>query len=84
MIMFLFYAIFFTSMTFAVFGGSGNKMLFLFIMLSFIINQIVTMLYGISTSQTGFILLPVFQFFLVMLTYFYLSGNAPVWDEDED
>ncbi len=77
MIVFLFYVLFLTSMTLAVFGGRGNVALFSFIIISFIFYNTVLVLYGISTSQIGFILMVVFQFFLTLLTFIYLNNDAP-------
>jgi hypothetical protein len=89
-IVFFFYAIFLICMTLSVFGGRGNPLLFISIIISFILYNTVLVLYGISTSQIGFILMVVFQFFLTLLTFIYLNGdkemmiNQTMDDDDED
>lgn len=83
MIVFFFYALFLISMTLAVFGGRGNRSLFLFIILTFITFNTVLVLYGIQTSQIGFILMVVFQLFLTILTFIYLNGSVPSLENEE-
>ena len=83
MIVFFFYALFLISMTLAVFGGRGNRLLFLFIMLTFVMFNTVLVLYGIATSQIGFILMVVFQLFLTTLTFIYLNGNIPTLENED-
>jgi hypothetical protein len=83
MIVFFFYALFLISMTLAVFGGRGNKSLFLFIILTFITFNTVLVLYGTQTSQIGFILMVVFQLFLTILTFIYLNGNVANLENEE-
>lgn len=70
-------------MTLAVFGGRGNRSLFLFIILTFITFNTVLVLYGIQTSQIGFILMVVFQLFLTILTFIYLNGSVPSLENEE-
>jgi len=90
MIVFFFYAVFLICMTLSVFGGKGNPLLFLSILISFILYNTVLVLYGISTLQVGFILIVVFQFFLTLITFVYLNGDRETMmnqiedDEDED
>jgi len=90
MIVFFFYAVFLICMTLSVFGGKGNKLLFLSILISFIMYNTVLVLYGISTLQVGFILIVVFQFFLTLMTFLYLNGDREEMmthigdEEDED
>jgi hypothetical protein len=83
MIVFFFYALFLISMTLAVFGGRGNRSLFLFIILTFITFNTVLVLYGIETSQVGFILMVIFQLFLTTLTFIYLNGNIPTLENED-
>jgi uncharacterized membrane protein len=70
-------------MTLVVFGGQGNKKLYAFIIFAFIINQIVTIVYGIVTGQLGFILSVVFQLFLLILTHIYVSNTMQKLEKDE-
>jgi hypothetical protein len=90
MIVFFFYAIFLICMTLSVFGGRGNPLLFLSIIITFIMYNTILVLYAISTSQIGFILIVVFQFFLTLMTFIYLNGDREEMmtrvmdDEDED
>lgn len=83
MVVFFFYALFLISMTLAVFGGKGNRGLFLFIILTFVMFNTILVLYGISTSQIGFILMVIFQLFLTILTFIYLNGNIPNIQEED-
>ena len=71
------------SMTLAVFGGRGNRSLFLLIILTFITYNTTLVLYGIQTSQIGFILMVVFQLFLTILTFIYLGGSIPKMDNED-
>lgn len=77
-------------MTLSVFGGKGNPLLFLSIVISFIVYNTVLILYGISTLQIGFVLMVVFQFFLTLITFVYLNGDREEMmtqitdEEDED
>jgi hypothetical protein len=75
-------------MTLAVFGGRGNRLLFSFIVITFVLYNTTLFLYGLSTSQIGFILIVVFQFFLTLLTFIYLNNDVPALGDkgfiDED
>jgi len=62
-------------MSLAVFGGRGNILLFSSIVTSFILSQITLFAYGLVTKQLGFILIPVYQIFLVMITYIYINNS---------
>jgi hypothetical protein len=84
MIIFLFQVMFYTSVTLSAFGGIQNKLFLLFVIILFILNQIVFILYGISTGQIGFILLVVFQLFLVLMTYIFISFSVKELDDFED
>lgn len=75
-IIFFVQAIFYVSMTLSVFAGIGNKILLAFTAISFIINQIVFLTYGIVTEQIGFVLIVAFQFFLTLLTFIFISSSA--------
>lgn len=83
MIVFFFYALFLISMTLAVFGGKGNRLLFLLIIITFIIHNTVLVLYAISTYQIGFILMVIFQIFLTLLTFVFLNGSMTMLDSEE-
>jgi hypothetical protein len=63
-------------MSLAVFGGRGNVLLFSSIVTSFILSQITLFAYGLVTKQLGFILIPVYQIFLVMITYIYINNSS--------
>ena len=63
-------------MSLAVFGGRGNILLFSSIVTSFILSQITLFAYGLLTKQLGFILIPVYQIFLVMITYIYINNSS--------
>jgi hypothetical protein len=63
-------------MSLAVFGGRGNILLFSSIVTSFILSQITLFAYGFVTKQLGFILIPVYQIFLVMITYIYINNSS--------
>ena len=63
-------------MSLAVFGGRGNILLFSSIVTSFILRQITLFAYGLVTKQLGFILIPVYQIFLVMITYIYINNSS--------
>jgi hypothetical protein len=63
-------------MSLAVFGGRGNILLFSSIVTSFILSQITLFAYGLVTKQLGFILIPVYQIFLVMITYIYINYSS--------
>jgi hypothetical protein len=76
MIIFLFQALFYTGMTLIVLGGKLNVKLYMFVIVFFILNQILFVLYGFQTNQIGFILIVVFQFFLLLLTQIYLSNAS--------
>ena len=76
MIVFLFYALFLMSMTISMLGGTSNIMLFSTIVFTFIAYNIVLVLYSISTSQIGFLLMVIFQFFLTLLTFLYVNQNT--------
>jgi hypothetical protein len=80
-IIFLFQAIFYTAMTFLIFGGLRNKVLFIFILIAFVLNQVLFIFYGIVTGQIGFILLVVFQLFLIFLTNIYINFNNETEEE---
>lgn len=82
MIVFFFNSMFLISMTLAVF--SSIRPLFLVMFFSFILNQVSTLAYGISTKQLGFILIVVFQFFLTLITFIHLNQHSPVYEEDDD
>ena len=69
-------------MTLAVFGGRGNVILFSSIVLSFIFSQTVLFAYGLVTSQLGFILIPVYQIFLTLITYIYINNSTVELIED--
>jgi hypothetical protein len=72
-------------MSLAVFGGRGNILLFSSIVTSFILSQITLFAYGLVTKQLGFILIPVYQIFLVMITYIYINNsNVELMEEFED
>ena len=74
-------------MTLAVFGGRGNVVLFSSIVLSFIFSQTVLFAYGFVTEQLGFILIPVYQLFLTLITYIYINNSTVEFMgdiEDED
>jgi hypothetical protein len=71
-------------MSLAVFGGRGNILLFSSIVTSFILSQITLFAYGLVTKQLGFILIPVYQIFLVMITYIYINNsNVELMEEIE-
>lgn len=72
-ILFFFQALFLLSITFMIFAGNTSRFLFIFVIFFFIINQVVTVGYGIITQQIGFILMVVFQFFLTLMTFGYLN-----------
>jgi len=63
-------------MSLAVFGGRGNVLLFSSIVTSFILSQITLFAYGFVTKQLGFILIPIYQIFLVMITYIYINNSS--------
>jgi hypothetical protein len=63
-------------MSLAVFGGRGNILLFSSIVTSFILSQITLFAYGLVTKQLGFVLIPVYQIFLVMITYIYINNSS--------
>ena len=63
-------------MSLAVFGGRGNILLFSSIVTSFILSQITLFAYGLVTKQLGFVLIPIYQIFLVMITYIYINNNV--------
>jgi hypothetical protein len=72
-------------MSLAVFGGRGNILLFSSIVTSFILSQITLFAYGLVTKQLGFILIPVYQIFLVMITYIYINNSSvELMEEFED
>jgi len=71
-------------MSLAVFGGRGNILLFSSIVTSFILSQITLFAYGLVTKQLGFILIPLYQIFLVMITYIYINNsNVELMEEIE-
>lgn len=70
------------SITLSVFGSS--RPLFLVMIFTYILNQIVMLAYGIVTEQLGFILIVAFQFFLVLVTFVYLNQSVPIFEEDDD
>jgi hypothetical protein len=84
MIVFFFYSLFLISVTLSIFSNSGNKTLFIIMIFFYLINQIVTLCYGIMTKQLGFILSVAFQFFLTLMTFIYLNQSVPVFEEDDD
>jgi len=63
-------------MSLAVFGGRGNILLFSSIVTSFILSQITLFAYGLVTKQLGFVLIPIYQIFLVMITYIYINNSS--------
>jgi len=71
-------------MSLAVFGGRGNILLFSSIVTSFILSQITLFAYGLVTKQLGFILIPVYQIFLVMITYIYINNSSVELMEEID
>lgn len=71
-------------MSLAVFGGRGNILLFSSIVTSFIFSQITLFAYGLVTKQLGFILIPVYQIFLVMITYIYINNSSVELMEEID
>lgn len=75
MILFFFQTLFLLSITFMIFAGN-SKYLLLFVMIFFVLNQVVTVAYGIVTQQLGFILMVVFQFFLTLMTFGYLNKEV--------
>lgn len=75
MILFFFQTLFLLSITFMLFAGN-SKYLLLFVMIFFVLNQVVTVAYGIVTQQLGFILMVVFQFFLTLMTFGYLNRSV--------
>ena len=84
MVLFFFHALFIFSMTLAIFGGAGNKKIFMSIILTFVIYQMATLYYGIETGQIGFILMVAFQFFMSLITYIYLNQAVPFFDQEDD
>ena len=84
MIVFFFYSLFLISITLSIFSNSGNKTLFIVMIFFYLINQLVTLAYGIITNQLGFILGVAFQFFLTLMTFIYLNQGSPVFEENED
>ena len=84
MILFLIQVIFYTAMTLIFFGGQGNKALYAFIIITFTVNQVSFLIYGIDTDQIGFVLTVIFQFFLILLTQIYLNNTAKEMMEDEN
>lgn len=74
-IIFLFQVILYSSIALVVFSGNSNTILILFVILVFIFNQILFLVYGIFTNQLGFILNVVFQMFLILLTYLHMSTS---------
>jgi hypothetical protein len=71
-------------MSLAVFGGRGNILLFSSIVTSFILSQITLFAYGLVTKQLGFILIPVYQIFLVIITYIYINNSSVELMEEID
>jgi hypothetical protein len=71
-------------MSLAVFGGRGNILLFSSIVTSFIFSQITLFAYGLDTKQLGFILIPIYQIFLVMITYIYINNSSVELMEEID
>jgi hypothetical protein len=70
------------SMSLAVFNGGRSRGILIFIFMFFIINQTTLVLYGISTGQVGFVLIVIFQLFLIMLSYIYINSTLVEWEED--
>ena len=85
-VVFFFFALFLMSMTIAMFSGMNNIVLFFIVIFNFIIYNIVLVLYSISTSQIGFLLIVVFQFFLTVLTFLHTNQTMSIIDRlrDED
>jgi len=75
MIIFLMQALFYTFITLVMFAPESGRSLYVFVIIAFIMNQVTFILYGINTSQIGFILIVVFQFFLVLFVQMYLNSN---------
>ena len=75
MIIFLMQALLYTFITLVMFAPESGRSLYVFVILTFIINQVLFVLYGISTNQIGFILIVVFQFFLVLFVQMSLNSN---------
>ena len=75
MIIFLMQALFYTFITLVMFAPESGRSLYVFVILTFIINQVLFVLYGISTNQIGFILMVIFQFFLVLFIQMSLNSN---------
>jgi hypothetical protein len=75
MIIFLMQALLYTFITLVMFAPESGRSLYVFVILTFIINQVLFVLYGISTNQIGFILIVVFQFFLVLFIQMSLNSN---------
>jgi hypothetical protein len=72
-------------MTLAVFGGRENILLFSSIIISFAISQTTLFAYGFITGQLGFVLIPIYQLFLTIITFIYLNQNPAVYEDiDED
>ena len=84
MIVFFFYSLFLISVTLSIFSNSGNRTLFIIMIFFYLINQIVTLCYGIITKQLGFILSVAFQFFLTLMTFIYLNQSVPIFEEDDE
>lgn len=84
MIVFFVQSLFYMGMTLSIFAAFKNKLLIAVVSMLFIVNQLTMLLYGIVTAQLGFILIVVFQFFLILLTYIYLSNNIDGEYLDED
>jgi hypothetical protein len=83
MIIFLMQALFYTFITLVMFAPESGRSLYVFVIITFVMNQATFVLYGIITSQIGFILIVVFQFFLVLFVQMYLNSNIKKSMEEE-
>jgi hypothetical protein len=76
MIIFFAQALLYTFITLSMFIDAPNKTLYLFLIMIFIFNQIIFVLYSIETKQIGFLLNVIFQFFLILFVQMYLVNSV--------
>jgi hypothetical protein len=75
MIIFFAQALFYTFITLSMFAEGPSKTLYSFLILTFVFNQVIFVLYSIDTKQIGFLLTVVFQFFLILFVQMYLYNS---------
>jgi hypothetical protein len=76
MIIFLFQALLYSFISMSMLSSRPGKILILFLIITFLINQTLFLLYGIVTGQIGFILNVVFQLFLILFVQMYILSTA--------